>query len=364
MKKENSLVIVMALAVTLFLIIGNSMWLNKVQVEGEEYEPIVFRPGNNGLLNLPGKIYGTVGAEITVFYQNLLKESITEDVQLKIAGEQTGFSPSQKSFGFTPTAKGSTAFEQELYKAGELVAVQKTEIVANEMRTTPIKGLILGDSTVKTNGKGYVTNRIKENLGDNVEFIGTMGTGSNKFEGRGGWTAAKYRTNEEYEGKRNPFYNPEKEDFDFEYYMTNQEFENLDFVILNLGINDTFSYKNSTDLINNYNAILANFDHIINSIKEYDKEIKIGVNLTIPPSSSQELFTQDFGVNSSQVQAKENNFLWVQKLISYYRFSDNVDLVPIYLGIDTENHFENSIHPNLNGYNQIGDQITAYLNSL
>ncbi|MEZ7173580.1 SGNH/GDSL hydrolase family protein [Sporosarcina sp. OR05] len=316
----------------------------------------------NNLIAIPKTIYSTEGEDMVIYSRNLLGNE--NDYEVKIDDLNNDVSSYQDYFVLHNNKSGIANLGVELYSGKEIITSAKTKILTNPTRTTPIKGLVMGDSTIITNGHGYVTDRIIENLGSNINLVGTMGTEHNKYEGRGGWTAEKYRTNAIYSNKQNPFYNPSTEDFDFGYYMNNQGFSDLDFVIINLGINDVFAYNSDVELKNDSAHILENFDKIISSIKEYDENIRIGINLTIPPSDDQNMFAQEYEDKIKQARVKQNNFIWIQSLIEHYEESENVDLIPIHLGIDTINNFENSVHPNIDGYNQIGDQITSYLNSL
>lgn len=366
MKKEKSLIVFLLLVTLVVLYAGNLNWVNKVQKAtaiNKSIKKNIPTDDKDNLINLPRNIYNTVDMTTSIYPQNLVGEKLGASYYLKPNTDQYS-STSKDAFVFKSSQEGVTELKWELYDHNELVAIENINILTSKIRTTPIKGLVIGDSTIITNGSGYVTERIVENLGENVELVGSMGKGKNKFEGRGGWSAATYRTDGIYLGNKNPFYNPNIKDFDFAYYMKNQEYNDLDFVIINLGINDVFNYKSNIALENDLDKIITNFDHLITSIREYDSNIKIGLNLSIPPSNDQEMFTKEFGNNLSQSRVKENNFLWVQKLLDYYGGSEEVDLVPVFMVVDTVNNFESSAHPNQDGYNQIGDQITSYLNSI
>lgn len=347
-----------------FLFLANSIWVDRVYVNGDNLDIATKPTGDEeNLINLPKKIYSTVGMNMHFYYQNLVKDDVNDRYSLKLKYEN-GNTQQKDYLQIQNDEPGTRTLSGELYNRNELIAIEDAEVITSEKRTNLTKGLVIGDSTVITNGNGYVTQRIIDNLGSNVEFVGTMGSGSNRFEGRGGWSSATYRTDELYNNTHNPFYNPEKKDFDFNYYMDNQGYSDINFVIINLGINDVIGYKSKQEIVDNIDNIVANFDHILKSIQSYDSNIKIAINLPIPPTDNEEMFVNEFGNSLSQSTVKENNFILVNHLIDYYGQSREIDLVPIFMVVDTKNNFESSAHPNATGYRQIGDQITSYLNSL
>ena len=364
-------VLLLTLITVITLVFGNYQW-NKEQEKfrvssaSTDIESTLRKNTStdvDGLINLPKYLYQTDGEPLRIYYQNLIQKSLRDNYYLKVEGNETDKSQMKDYIDIKPV-KGKTPIKFGLYEDGELIASDQTEIIVNKQRTNLLKGMLIGDSTIITNGKGYVTQRISKSFGENIQLFGTMGDGNNKYEGRGGWRAEMYRTPEKYLNQDNPFYNPEIEDFDFEYYIENQGYEDLDFVILNFGINDVFNYKSSVELNNDLMKIMTNYNKLIESIKEYDNNIRIALNLTIPPSSKKDSFNNNPEINHTQERVKENNFIWVKKMIEYYSESEDIDLVPIYTVIDTKENYADAVHPNVEGYNQIADQVIAYLNSL
>ena len=60
-----------------------------------------------------------------------------------------------------------------------------------------------------------------------------------------------------------------------------QDYEKVDFVIIQLGINDI-----RTMTLENYSSrkVLSNFEKMISGIRAYDEELPIIIGVTIPPS--------------------------------------------------------------------------------
>ncbi|PGM02051.1 hypothetical protein, partial [Bacillus thuringiensis] len=270
---------------------------------------------------LSPEIYGVVGKEINIYFQNTLtvpQRDVQIDVTCSIGRQE------ERRWTCIPTAVGTYPLTVSVYRNFNLVKQTTTNIIikAEAVGSGNKNVLIIGDSTVND---GRMTQRVLDlTNNDNlkVNLLGTRGTGANKHEGRGGWTAALYRTSTKYPdatGITNPFFNSAVNDFDFGYYMTNQGYSSLDYVGICLGINDTFSFLTDADLISAISTILKNLDFMINSIKAYNSTIKIGIFVTIPPNESQDAFGLAYGNGQTQWRYKRNNSIWIDELIKYYK---------------------------------------------
>lgn len=313
---------------------------------------------NAMLNNAPKKMFATVGEENRIYTANLLKESTDVEVRYDVqyGSQMTDY------FSWLPTNTGETAIKVQFFKNSELLSSPLITIKTNPMRTSKIDGGFLGDSTTNA---GDETQRVIDKLGTNIELFGTRGTGANKHEGRGGWTFAMYRTGAEYAGQVNPFYDPVKKDFSFTYYAEQQQLPKLDFYFIQLGINDTFGYLDDESLDNKIQQIFKDAEYIINDIHAYDSTIKIGLAITFPPNASQDAFGTAKDVYQTQWRYKDNNFIWVQKLMEKYNDHEFVQLVPLHCVLDTVNNIDDHVHPEKpDGYYQLGDQVVAWLNSL
>lgn len=100
-----------------------------------------------------------------------------------------------------------------------------------------------------------------------VELIGTQGKNKNKHEGRGGWSTSQYVNESKWGNFTNPFYN---NGFDFGYYMKTNQFDSVDYVLINLGTNDVAQNFTEAEIINWYQKM-------IDSIKKYNDSIIIGL---------------------------------------------------------------------------------------
>ena len=94
--------------------------------------------------------------------------------------------------------------------------------------------LFLGDSLINENAYTNCVLELFKNDDMNIKLIGTRGTEQNKHEGRGGWSAYDYCNETTKYGFTNPFLNNGK--FDFSYYMKNNGYDNIDYVVVSIGL--------------------------------------------------------------------------------------------------------------------------------
>jgi lysophospholipase L1-like esterase len=337
------------------------------------YEPFGFKFTKDAqikpsyIINLPTSIPAVVGKDLNIYFKNITNADLNK---CKVAVTCSIGTQKTNRFTVNPASAGTYAITIAVYEDGVLKNSATTNIVVKSASVgsgVNKKVLVIGDSTVRSNGTGDVTQRLLTNFNADVmdiTLLGTMGTAPNLWEGRGGWTAAMYRTNSTYVNdgnKVNPFYNAG--DFDLSYYMTQQGYSGVDYVILNLGINDTFAYLDDIAIGSNIPTIITNFDAIINKIKAYNGSVKIGINITIPPNDNQDIFGDSYGCSQTQWRYKLNNVAWVKRLIEYYSAVSNVYLVPIHVAVDTVANISDGVHPTTTGYNQIGDMVYYWLKS-
>lgn len=240
------------------------------------------------------------------------------------------------------------------------------EIVpANAGAGTTKKVLFIGDSLTQNGKYGQRILDLFAKDPMNIEFLGTRGTGNNRNEGRSGWSSHDYVTNSTKAGFTNPFYNVSTDGFDFTYYMTQQGYSGVDYVFINLGTNDRGRQSD---------AIIADINSMIDSIKDYDSNIT--VCLWLPPA-------RGLCENVDQDNLLETfDTLKINKLfIDTYENNSDVNLIPIYTNINPYLDFpmvkaeisdtgsydmvytNNKVHPDVDGYYHIGDVIYAWIKS-
>ena len=224
--------------------------------------------------------------------------------------------------------------------------------------------MFLGDSLINENL--YTKYFVNTAENSKMTLIGTRGEEGFMHEGRGGWAAYDYCNVQNKYGYDNPFLNDGK--FDFKYYMDNNGFQSLDYVVINLGINDLNLKEH-----NGHDEILSYFDTIIKSINSYNDDIKIIINTPIM------LF--DTGTTKT---AKNDRLQFIKDLYPHFESGryKNVYVSPVYLAIDSFGDFKfktgvideynqdssmkvtDTTHPNNGGYEALAKATYAFIQSI
>lgn len=225
------------------------------------------------------------------------------------------------------------------------------------------KILFIGDS--KTDANKY-TQYLLDMFSDdsmNIELLGTRGSGTNKHEGRSGWSAENYVENNASRGviEESPFWNPDTEQFDFSYYMTKNGYDSVDYVFINLGTNDSFD------------NFISYYHKMIDGIRSYDQNIIIGVWIPAPFAT--------FG-GYTHLDNDNQTFKMMQAVIDEFDNEENrsnkIFVVPTHMNIDTFYDFawddvkinqltdavyrvcKDQIHES-NGYEHVSEVIFGYI---
>lgn len=216
--------------------------------------------------------------------------------------------------------------------------------------------LLLGDSTIE---QGYIGQDLINEFtsrGKTVTLLGTRGSGSNKNEGRSGWSARRYCSVESSGGVTNPFYNPTTQAFDFSYYMGNQGYASVDFVVIQLGINDL--YNVTLDTAKESVATLIEYmSTIIQSIKAFNANQKILLNLPTPCTSDASKIAK---TDQKFIRAK---FIYYNALMQVLHtgFADT-RTTHCHLILDPATDINDTIHPNASGYSKMALEILSQIN--
>lgn len=310
-------------------------------------------------INLPSKVYTTIGKTLTLYTQNLIKKDLKHYNFNYNRGTQLSTSYFEK---YT----SNSDLKIDAYNLdGDILKSQTVKVIASNPRTTPIKTLLIGDSTVNSENdvNGVLGRSMKNELGDNLVLLGTRGTVPYNHEGRSGWTFASYRLPSQG-NVTNAFYNPTTKDFDFQYYLTNNNIEKPDVVIIQLGINDVFYNSSDGTVLDSLVKIKADLKFIKDSIKSVDSNIKVAYNLPTPPTSNVDQFARNYPTTKyTQWRTRLNNNLLVKHMIEEFDNTD-IDLLAINASLDTVNNIRDGVHPKNEGYAQIAETLCAYLNSL
>ena len=335
-------------------------------------------------INLPNKIYGIVGKEINIYFDNILSSDFKKynfNVICSVGEQQN------ERWTCVPTTTGTYPMTLEMYKDNVLVQIMTTNVIVKSKTVgdgVNKKAILIGDSTTSS---GMISYGLSVRFGSSdvmdLTLLGSRGTGSELHEGRSGWKTLNYTTQESIDGVLNAFWNPTTSAFDFSYYMSQQGYAGVDHVNINLGINDVFSYTDDTTLDAEIINILARYQTMVDSIHLYDVNIKIGLSVTVPPSYNQDSFGKNYGNGQTRFRYKRNNFRWLKAFIENFKGKEtqNIYLVPINTNLDTQNNMVtevvavnsqntetierqvNGVHPAGSGYDQISDVFYYFIKS-
>ena len=335
-------------------------------------------------ISLPSTLYGIVGKEINVYFDNVIMCNDLSDYQISV--ECSKGVQQERRWTYTPNVAEEFDLRISVFKNAEEVSSAQTRVKIKSTAGTNAtkKVLCIGDSwTEGVYYVGWTLDRFNgkdtwAGDGDNIQLLGTK-TGWNneaiRHEGRYGWTTQSYCTMSEYETQSNPFYNSTSKTFDFAYYLSANNIATPDIVILFLGINDAGQGITSSQTI-------TYFNQMINSIHSVSSNIKIGIVLTPPPAGTQDGFGKHNACGTTRFRHKYNAFNLSKALIANYDGKiDNVSVVPVNVNIDCIDNYQfeevnanaystvkirrqvDNVHPYYDGYKQVADSMYAFIKS-
>ena len=305
---------------------------------------------------LPEKIYYTDNGNTEIYLSNTI-----------ISGESTAntnfevYSKGEYVFNKSSNSIKPVVDNENLivdYSADKNKYSVEFEYVPKQNIDKTLNVMFLGDSLINEEYYSQYVQELFNNDGVKLNLIGTRGTDDNKHEGRGGWSAYNYCHDISASGYTNPFLNNGK--FDFKYYMEQNKFETPDYIILNLGINDL-----NLNGHNSFNEIFENFDTIINSIHEYNKDINIIINTPV-------LLYETDKTNTAKTTRLVFNEVLMERYSEGY---ENVVVCPSYTVLNPRTDYKlieqnnndtmivtDTTHPNIYGYKNMADITYTYIN--
>lgn len=332
--------------------------LAMIDVEGDLF--------TNTDLVLPSTVYGFVGQKMQIYFRNITAYSL-DDLYIQVTSGGKG-DQYEDRWEYTPTVAEKFTLTIDIYsKNWNLLSSSKFNIeIKDTTSKNTARAIVIGDSTVAA---GTETQKMVELSGTDEQFelslLGTLGSGSNLHEGRGGWTAYNYVNSSESNEKTNPFFNPSTQKFDFEYYMTSQGYdeEGVDVVFLQLGINDIFS-RNSSNLQAGIDLFIENMQYIVDDILKYNADIKVVINLIIPCDQDQNSFSETYHTSQTVWGYMRNMYQANKQLLKSFADKQNVYLSWYNAALDAVNNQGGNVHPAEAGYNQLGTQMYYFLKAI
>ena len=233
----------------------------------------------------------------------------------------------------TSTSKGGGSVAYQLVNADGTehpFSVKYSRCAKTALANTTVKALFIGDSLIDN---GTTVTKLKEMFdGDNnsttFTLYGTRGTAPYLHEGRAGWSTYDVLYTESFNERTNAFLNPSTGVFDFKYYCESNSIPSLDWVFIQLGVNDTFRPMNGT-------STLDNLELIANKVKSYMPNVKVGIATPPQPYLGGEYTCT---TNRPPERAHLQRLEMARKIYEKYKDEDSasnrVYVVPIHAVVD------------------------------
>ncbi len=343
------------------------------------------RPG--GLrLTLPPVFYAAPGVETSLYYDNVVLTETPEKYSFTVKCS-LGKSE-ERRWTATPGPNDSGDHKMTVAVADEkkrLLAEEKTILRvarADAGAGRNIRLLIIGDSL--TAGGVYAAEIVRLlSLPGNPSgsLLGTRKTGGPNVahEGYGGWTwlrfASHYEPNPDEKQRKisSPFVflgKDGKPELDLpRYFKEKCDGRTPDYVTILLGINDCFGAGRTPDDEKAVNAAIdamfKNAEILIAALRKAAPKADLGVCLTTPPNSRESGFEANYKGQYHRWNWKKVQHRIVERQLEHFakREKERLYIVPTQLNLDPVDGYpeNNGVHPNAEGYKQIGRSIYAWL---
>lgn len=344
-------------------------------------EPVAENPLR---LTLPPVAYAVTGAEIGVYYDNIVLTETPEKYRFEITSD-IGHAEANR-WVVTPTEQdvGEHAWQVKVFDGDQRLAQQSTTW---HVAPAAIPGqkeyslLLIGDSL--THASIY-PNELYKRLNADGQSRWTM-LGTHKpagalpgvaHEGYGGWTWQRFVTH--YEPQPDPanrkhsspfvFLEADKPKLDVAKYIeTACAGREPDFVIVMLGINDCFG-ANANDpaaLDAHIDRVFGQADILVQAIQSAAPRAELGICLTTPPNARESGFTANYKGRYTRWNWKKIQQRLVERELAHFgdHEAQQIWIVPTELNIDPVAGYpvDNAVHPNATGYAQIAASMQAWL---
>ncbi|MFK8110991.1 MAG: SGNH/GDSL hydrolase family protein [Rubripirellula sp.] len=361
------------LATALLFVCVSSVWGQQAQTELQ--------------LTLPPQIHAVTGLTTSVHFDNIVLTQSPANYRFDVSCDIG--SSADRHWSITPTEQdaGDHSLQVSVYNAdGELLETASSvlTVTADRVQPTadPIRLLIIGDSL--TNASRYpneVARLLSERDVYDWKMLGTHKPSSVAegvaHEGYGGWTWARFVTKYEpnpdgtHKKRSSPFVflnEASEPELDMHRYFAEDDHDELpSHVVIMLGINDCFSAPpdDAVGIDARIDSMFAHADRLLASIREAVPQAQIGFCLTTPPNARQQAFQANYKDRYTRWGWKRIQHRLVQRQLQFVKekADPRISIVPTQLSIDPIDGYpeNNGVHPNGNGYKQIGKTIYAWL---
>lgn len=200
----------------------------------------------------------------------------------------------------------------------------------------------------------------------NFVFLGSIGGGNMpRHEGYGGKTWRWFCSD-----STSPFVFKTGDQYSLNfsrYFNETLHGEKPNIIIIELGINDcTHINSTSSKTIDTGIDIMFHYAGIfLNSLISFLPDVNIGICLPPAPNNNADAFYKNYGDSLTQWDWHKIQHRLTQRYIDYFtlNYKENCSIIPDNLSIDTINGYpnNNALHPNADGYRQIGDCIYYWI---
>ena len=273
---------------------------------------------------------------VAIFIDNIFQNYSVEGIQTIKSTNVACRVLEKRVLYFSSSNVGNTSTQVRLYQKDDSLYSAYAPIPFTVIPDTDgtKRVLFIGDSI--TENMSYLTplREMSDSGNYKIKFIGTLGS-EIKNEGRGGWAAYNYATNDLSRmstSATNAFWDGEK--FNFSWYMQENGFDGLDFVFINLGTNDMIRGIHDTSDIEEITSVISSsYTTMVSSIREYSPNIPI--ILWLPPTRSLIGGNNHIAIDRSLIANK----ILIETFDKSSYYNDNVYLMPTQLYVDPYNDY-------------------------
>ena len=285
----------------------------------------------------------------------------------KISGYFIGSVSSRYEHKFiiqNPTANANVNFDVFQWSMNSKTSKPISFEVVNDVSISGKKVMFIGDSITEQGAYIYYLQNEHGIVSVGTRTTtGLSGVGSGiPTEGRSGWGAYNYCHDDTFLTFDNKFFNPSTQEFDFSYYMAENNVDVPDAVFINLGTNDIVR--------STMEQMYQSYVKMVESIKAYNSSIP--VFLWLPP-------TRALAANSAYIEVDDCMKAHNRILNFDNKETDGIYLVPVSMVIDNFTDYPftqevesaynsqqitvavDTIHPAISGHHKASDLIACYL---
>lgn len=339
-------------------------------------------------LTLPPAGYAVVGAEMNVFFENLVLTEKLEGLQFSVESALGTADKTHWTVTSPPSAVGVHDWRVTVSRGDKLLADGTMKWVVSPAKVTedrPVSLLIIGDSlTHATVYPNDLAQRLTESGLTQWKMLGTHRPSNAAarvaHEGYGGWRWQTFV--EHYEPNPDPDRAKRKHSSPFVYLIDEQPKLDVgryvqevcqgsapDFVIFKLGINDCFGADASepakTDVT--IDAVFQHAETLLAAFRQAAPLAELAICLTTPGNRREGAFQNNYQGAYPRWGWKRIQHRLVERQLDQFanREQDRIFLVPTELNLDPDGGYpeDNAVHPNSIGYRQISASMHAWLMS-